>query len=221
MKTRLTDGQLMATLKLLEQKGVTPERFQALLASGILADLLEFASEKHARFGPGYMLWLRNFIRMPLGLHVKGMRATVIYNCPLTDLIDRNKYHTVRYTMTECGLADISTPSVAKEFEEVTFETIDAGDWKSYTEMEDDLRNRKLRIATPRELICFDGELPFVAIYLPLCVYAKVAIAGGESPLRVMVAANQKPGLERALSFYPGHVPDRLKGQRLLVVPIE
>jgi hypothetical protein len=41
MKTTLTSGQLQNTLTLLEQKGVTPERFQTVLSSGLLSDIFD------------------------------------------------------------------------------------------------------------------------------------------------------------------------------------
>lgn len=221
MDTRLTDGQLMATLKLLEQKGVTTDRYQALLASGILADILEFPIESQMRFDPNYANWVRNLIRVPLGLHVKGLKVKVRHGSPITELVERNHYHKVRYKTTECKPADVIVAPVSEWVQEVTFDTIDAEDWKDYETMEADLRHRKLRIATPRELVCFDGEYPFVANYILLCVYTRLVMATVDSPLRVSVATNQKPGLERALSFYPRCLPDRLSGQWVLVVPLE
>jgi hypothetical protein len=44
MKTTITSGQMSVFLRLLEQQDVNPERFQEILESGFLSDLLDPAS---------------------------------------------------------------------------------------------------------------------------------------------------------------------------------
>lgn len=61
MKTVITSGQLTKTIELMNQKGMTPERYNQLLESGILADV----------FDPGAdLLGDRNGVRKSIGLDI-------------------------------------------------------------------------------------------------------------------------------------------------------
>jgi len=218
MKTTLTDGQLMSTLKLLKQKGVTPERFQVLLSTGILADLLEADLESY-HLDDRVISNLRNRLRIPLGLHAKDLISRVDNQIPFEDLVRSNHYHKVRNPLSKGDMSEIASVTSDFAVELISFDTINVEDWNGTREMEADLESRKLRVATPQELICFDGEHPFVANYLALCIYTRLTILGEENPIEIVVATNQKPGPERNLSFYPSFFPISSSGKRMLVVP--
>ncbi len=84
METTITSGQLAATLRLLEDKRVTPERYSQILSSGVLADMLD-ANAK---------LDNREAVRAALGFEVKEgakpllVQRGIISVGPLTERFD-------------------------------------------------------------------------------------------------------------------------------------
>ena len=85
METTHTSQQLMATLKLLEDKGMTPKHFTALLASGILADVVDSNAD----------LGNREAVRAALKLGTvmpETFRLTVDYSQSLEAMIAAGQY---------------------------------------------------------------------------------------------------------------------------------
>lgn len=83
METTHTSGQLKKLLGLLEQKEMTPERFNKILESGILSDVLD----------PNACLGNREAVRIALNLAViETFRLTINHNQSLSQMIVAGHY---------------------------------------------------------------------------------------------------------------------------------
>jgi len=93
MDTIFTDGQLTKLIETMRQKQMTPERFNSLLSSGILADVLD----------PNACLGNREAVRTALGLGIlvcDVFRLTVDYGQSLEQMIAAGHYDWVNSDIT-------------------------------------------------------------------------------------------------------------------------
>ena len=83
MKTTITSGQLTTVLQLLEDKRVDPARFQTVLASGYLADVLD----EKASLDPQKRDSVRNLLGLP-PLTPPALELFREIDCPATEAFD-------------------------------------------------------------------------------------------------------------------------------------
>ncbi len=164
MNTTMSTKQLQSLLDLAEQKGLTPERMTVILASGVLADVLD----------AGALLSNRGAVRRALGLGPLEFQITVDYTLDLAAMIAAGKYDYVNPDIM-AG----SFPIKGEGKRELTAQLVHFNRVISSDDVEKELSKKGLRPATIEELLAFGATFPEVQRRFPIIALGSVAEVRG------------------------------------------
>jgi hypothetical protein len=212
-----TKAQKRAVDTLVKQVHLSGPSLQALLESGILADLLKarFLGKQIEVLNNQELKNLRNQMRIILGHEVQKM-PFCFRRSTFTKSIDGNGYAKIQNARALKIISDHDYGSHSvDEWRYVS--TVQTDNWSNQEEVTKLLKEQKLRIATPLELSLFDGVYPFASRAVPLSVFIPdiQELPGAEMVIWCDVSGR------RIVSFYPSFFPAKKGLRRILVIHTE